>query len=351
MSGERSKTALLGAVLAGLALTASGHEAVAEDSPPRPVATMTAVRMHGYGGVENLRVEQLPRPTPGPGQVRVRVRAASVNPYDWKFRDGRLRAFFQPPLPLIPGFDFAGVVDLVGPGATGWKRGDAVYGFVADGAEGAYAEYVIAEPGNLARKPRAMSFVEAAGLPVAALTAWKALFSFGHLQPGDRVLLNGASGGVGLDSIALAKQHGAYVIAVASADNAALMRQYGADVTLDYRTQKVEEAVHPPVDLAIDGVNASTAAASLATVRPGGRLVSLNLNPATVLDCRNPPRECVQVETFRPIGDAFAQVAKLVSAGKLRMTVGRTFPLAEAAAAQELSRRGGTPGKIVLTVE
>jgi NADPH:quinone reductase-like Zn-dependent oxidoreductase len=348
------KSALKG--LAVLALTAAGVAASAQDAPPRPAATMTAVRMVDYGGIENLHVEQVPRPVPGPGQLRVRVRAASVNPYDWKFRDGRLRAFFKPPLPLTPGFDFAGVVDLVGPqvagpNAGGWKKGDAVYGFVADGADGAYAQYVIAEPGNLARKPRALSYEEAAGLPVAALTAWKALFTFGRLQAGERVLLNGASGGVGLASIALAKQRGAYVIGVASADNAKLMRQYGADLTLDYRSQKVEEAVHPPVDLAVDGVNAVTAAASLATVRTGGRLVSLNINPATVLDCRNPPRECVQVENFRPIGDAYAQVAKLVSAGKLRMTVGRSFPLTEAAAAQELSRRGGTPGKIVLTVE
>lgn len=331
-----------------LVLLASGAACAGVSATP---ASMQAVEMFGYGGVENLRLVTLPVPVPAAGQLRVRVRAASVNPYDWKFRDGRLRAFYQPPLPLIPGLDFAGVVDAVGAGVAGWKTGDPVYGFVADGAPGAYAEYVIAEPANLARKPRTMTYAEAASLPVVALTAWKALFTVGHLEPGERVLLNGASGGVGLAAIQFAKAHRAYVIAVASAANGPLMKRYGADFTVDYRTQKVAEVVRPPVDLAVDGVNATTAAESLATVRPEGRLVSLNLNPAATLDCVTKRLQCIQVENFRPVGDAFAEVAKLVSAGKLRMTVGRRFPLAEAAAAQELSRHGGTPGKIVLSVE
>jgi NADPH:quinone reductase-like Zn-dependent oxidoreductase len=313
-------------------------------------STMTAVEMSDYGGVENLHVVEVPRPVPGPGQLRVRVRAASVNPYDWKFRDGRLRAFYHPTLPLIPGFDFSGVVDAVGPGSSGWKPGDAVYGFVADGAPGAYAEYVIAEPQNLARKPRTLSYAEAASLPVVALTAWKALFTVGRLGSRERVLLNGASGGVGLAAIQFAKSRGAYVIAVASAANGPLMKRYGADLTLDYHTQNVFEQVRPPVDLAVDGVNASTAAQALTTLGPEGRLVSLNPNPAIARDCAAKGRECIEVQDFRPVGDAFAEVAKLVTAGKLHMTVGKSFPLADAAAAQELSRAGGTPGKIVLIV-
>ncbi len=346
------------AVLLAPALPAAAASASAT-AATSAAATMTAVRFHDYGDAAQLRVEQAPRPVPKAGQVRVRVRAASVNPYDWKFREGRLRAYVPAQLPFTPGIDFAGVVDTVGPGVTAWRAGDEVYGFVGAEARGAYAQFAIAEPVNLARKPPRMSFVEAAGIPVAALTAWKAMFDLGGLDPanakGKRVLINGASGGVGLAAIQIAKSAGMHVTAVASARNQALMRGYGADVVLDYRAQKLAAAVQPPVDLAIDAVDLATAAASAQVVRAGGVLVAMNVTPKPpeVPQCtaRDGGLRCVQLPNFRPATDAFAQVARLVADGRLRMTVGTTLPLAAAAQAQDLSKQGGTPGKIILAID
>ncbi len=322
-------------------------------------ATMTAVRFHDYGDATQLRVEQAPRPVPAATQVLVRVRAASVNPYDWKFREGRLRAFVPAKLPFTPGVDFAGVVEAVGAGVTAWRKGDEVYGFVGSDAAGPYAQYAIAEPANLARKPPALSFEEAAGIPVAALTAWKAMFDLGGLDPanarGRRVLVNGASGGVGLAAIQIAKSAGLHVTAVASARNQALMHGYGADVTLDYRAQPLETAVKTPVDLAVDAVDLATAAASAQVVKPGGTLIAMNVTPKPpeVPACtgRDGGLRCQQLPNFRPAAGTFQKVAALVSAGRLRMTVGLVLPLAEAAKAQELSKQGGTPGKIILRVD
>ncbi|MCU0758565.1 MAG: NADP-dependent oxidoreductase [Steroidobacteraceae bacterium] len=355
-----------------LAVAAGATSTTAPTTATAASATMTAVRFHEYGDASQLRLERAPRPVPRAGQVLVRVRAASVNPYDWKFREGRLRAYVPATLPFTPGIDFAGVVEAVGqagaataPAAGGgaaapsWQRGDEVYGFVAGAAPGAYAQYVVAEPANLARKPASMSFEEAAAIPVAALTAWKALYDFGGLEPqgarGRRLLVNGASGSVGLATIQLAKLAGLQVVAVASARNQALMRRYGADATLDYRSQKVEPAVVPPVDLAIDTVDLATAAASARVVRPGGVLVAMNVTPKPpeVPACSGAPPglRCVQVPNFQPRPGVFQQVAARVADGRLRMEVGAVLPLADAAKAQELSRRGGTPGKIVLRVD
>jgi NADPH:quinone reductase-like Zn-dependent oxidoreductase len=330
-------------------------EAAASDAG----ATMTAVRFHDYGDATQLRLERAPRPVPTATQVLVRVRAASVNPYDWKFREGRLRAFIPAKLPFTPGVDFAGVVDAVGAGVTAWRKGDEVYGFVGPDANGPYAQYVVADPANLARKPAAMSFEEAAGIPVAALTAWKAMFDLGGLDPakakGKRVLINGASGGVGLAAIQIAKAKGLHVTAVASARNQALMRGYEADVTLDYRAQQLQSAVKPPVDLAVDAVDLATAAASAKVVKPGGVLIAMNVTPkppeVPACTARDGGLRCQQLPNFRPAAGTFAQVARLVADGRLRMTVGTVLPLAEAAKAQELSKQGGTPGKIILRVD
>lgn len=365
-SGKAARTLPRLAAL-GVLLLASGATGAA-DTPGADA--MTAVRFHEYGDASKLRLERAPRPVPRAGQVLVRVRAASVNPYDWKFREGRLRGYVPATLPFTPGVDFAGVVEAVGSAAprpaTGdaapppaWKRGDEVYGFVGTDVTGPYAQYVLAEPANLARKPASMSFEEAAAIPVAALTAWKALYDFGGLDPanarGRRVLVNGASGSVGLAAIQLARLAGMQVVAVASTRNQELMRRYGADVTLDYRRQRVESSVTPPVDLAIDTVDARTAAASAQVVRPGGVLVAMNVTPQPpdVPACTGAPPglRCVQVPNFRPRPGVFQQVAALVADGRLRMEVGATLPLAEAAKAQEMSRNGGTPGKIVLRID
>lgn len=339
-SSRRRLALLVGLVLPALALAQSAVD---------KSGTMLAVRMTGYGGPEVLRVERIPRPRVAAGLVLVKVRVASVNPYDWKFREGRLRAFEPAQLPVVPGIDFAGVVEAVGAGVAAWKPGDAVYGFAPAGGQGSYAEYVLAKPGELARKPASMAFDEAAAIPSAALTAWKALVDQGGVSHGATLLVQGGSGSVGLAAIQIARARGARSIAaVASTPHQALMREYGADVTVDYRTQRFEDVVRG-VDFALDSVSAENARRTLTSVRRGGRLVLLSF-PPDAARCEQAGVRCSFVASFRPDGDAFAQVAALVAAGKLRMPVGRSFPLAAAAEAQELVRRGGTPGKIVLAM-
>ena len=338
-----SKTSRRAGLAAALVLlTLCGDAATAAP----PAATMMAVRLHGYGDVGNLHYDRVPRPQATPGTVRVREFAAGINPYDWKFRDGNLRRFFDPQLPIVPGIEFAGVVDQVGAGVTRWQPGDAVYGDVGEDGAGAYAEYVVVPEGNLARKPKSLDFAAAAAIPVATQTAWKALFETANAQRGQRVLLQGGSGAVGLAAIQLARLRGLEVAAVASTANQRLMREYGANVTYDYRKQKVVE-IAGQYDLVIDGVGATTIADSLRMTRDGGTLVAMNAPPAAA-DCAARQVRCLLLQNFRASPAAVAGIERLVEGGQLKVPVGASFPLAEAGAAQERSRAGGPGGKIVL---
>lgn len=311
-------------------------------------SAMMAVRLHGYGDAGNLRFESIPRPAIAAGKVRVQVRAAGVNPYDWRFREGNLRRYFNPPLPLVPGIEFAGVVAEVGVGVARWKVGDEVYGYVGEDGAGAYAEQVVVPEANLARKPKALDYAAAAAIPVATQTAWKALFETAEAKQGQRVLVQGASGAVGLAALQLARLRGIEVAGVASTANQALMKQYGANATYDYRKQKVVE-VAGQYDVVIDGVGAATIADSLRLTRDGGTLVAMNA-PAAAADCAARKVRCLVLVNFRASPAAVASLTQLVADGKLKVPVGATFPLAEAGAAQERSRAGGPGGKIVLRV-
>ncbi len=338
-SGSVGAWAVLGLICA-LSLPAVAAE--------RSADTMMAIRLHGYGGIEQLRYERVPRPVAGPGQVRVRVMAAGVNPYDWKFRDGNLRRFITPVWPVIPGLEFAGVVEALGAGVSRWRIGDAVYGFVAPDGAGAYAEYVVVPDVNLVAKPASMDFEGAAALPVATQTAWKALIDLAQAKSGQHLLLQGGSGSVGLAVLQLARDRGIDATAVASGRHAALMRRFGAGAVLDYRSQDITKAtgLH---DIVIDGVGAATLPVSLGRVRDGGALVSLNA-PPDMNACAARRLRCSVAQSFRAGSEAVAGIAALVAAGRLQVPVGARFPLAQAAAAQEQSRGGGPGGKIVLQV-
>lgn len=336
---------LWGAAVVGAAGAAA---ATAQAAGAGAVPTMMAVRLHGYGDASNLRYEPMPRPAVAPGTVRVRVRAAGINPYDWRFREGNLRRYFDPPLPLVPGIEFAGVVLENGAGAARWKVGDEVYGYVGEDGAGAYAEQVVVPEANLARKPQALDFAAAAALPVATQTAWKALFETADAKPGQRVLVQGGSGAVGLAALQLARLRGIEVAGVASTANQALMKRYGAKATFDYRRQKVVE-VAGQYDVVIDGVGAATIADSLRMTRDGGTLVAMNA-PAAAADCAARRVRCLVLQNFRASPAAVAAITQLVAEGRLKVPVGATYPLAEAGAAQERSRAGGPGGKIVLRV-
>src|SRR5438552_10859432 len=233
--------------------------------------TMRAVQVHHYGGPEQLKLEEKPRPQPQTGEVLVRVYAAGVNPIDWKIRQGLMKESRPVTFPYTPGIEVAGLVEDIGPTETTFEIGQAVFGQIA---EGAYAEFLTVPVEALALKPKTLNFVEAATVPVGATTAWRALFDNGRLTSGQRVLIQGAAGGVGLFAVQLAKWKGAQVICTASTANLDFVRSLGADTVVDYTTTPVESVVQD-VDLVLDGVGGETLLSSLATIRHGGTLISL----------------------------------------------------------------------------
>ena len=234
--------------------------------------TMQAIRIHRYGGPEELKLEQSPRLVPQAGEVLVRVYAAGVNPIDWKIRQGLMKDFQPVTFPAILGIEVAGVVADLGSEVTDFEVGQAIFGRSANG--GGYAEYVAIPVWDLAHKPQNVSFVEAAQVPVGATTAWRTLFEHGELTAGQRVLIQGAAGGVGQFAVQLAKWKGAEVIGTASPANLEFVRSLGADTVIDYTTTSVESVIQD-VDLVLDGVGAATLYSSLRTLRRGGTLISI----------------------------------------------------------------------------
>jgi NADPH:quinone reductase-like Zn-dependent oxidoreductase len=312
------------------------------------MATMNAVRIHEYGGPEALRYEDAPRPEPGPGQVLVRIRASGVNPVDWKVRAGELKHFLQYKMPMIPGWDFSGVVESLGPGAARFKVGDEVFGHPAIPRDGTYAEYIAVPESEAAFKPASIDHVHAAAIPLAALTVWQALFDAAKLEAGQTVLIHGAVGGVGTFAVQLAKMTGARVIGTASTRNHEFLRGLGADETIDYNTTRFETVVHD-ADVVLDTITGETMDRSWQVLKKGGILVSI-LQPPSEQDAAAWGVRAAHV-FVQPNADQLAQLAGLVDSGKLKAIVETVLPLAEARHAQELSETGHTRGKIVLTVD
>jgi NADPH:quinone reductase-like Zn-dependent oxidoreductase len=285
-----------------------------------------------------IAIQSVPIPEPAAGQVRVRVRAASVNPVDWK-----LAARAAPGASSTPGRDFAGVIEAVGPSAGKWKVGDAVIGI---GATGSYAEYVLASVAAIAAKPAKISFAEAAGIGVAAETAWRAIVTVGNVQKGQKVLIHGGAGGVGASAVQIAKARGAYVIATASARNHAFLKSLGADETIDYNTVRFEQRLQG-LDLVLNTADAETGARSVGVVKPGGMLVSVVGAPLAE-PCAVAKIRCAV--TGPANGQMLASVVELAAAGKFQISVDKRVPLADAAQAWEDSRSGHVRGKIILDV-
>src|SRR5690242_9955697 len=241
---------------------------------------MRAIVCEQYGGPEVLQVaDDLPTPRVGPNGVLVRVRASSVNPVDWKYRQGLLAPVRPVVFPVIWGCDLSGVVTEAGPAVTLFKPGDEVYGFkdgyVAKTYRGTYAEYVVAPEKTMAKKPSNLSHLEAACIPLAALTAWQALLGQGKLKQGQRVLIHAGAGGVGVMAIQIAKAFGAFVAATGSTRNQDLLHELGADRPIDYTREEFDE-IRPKFDVVLDGVGKSVWAGSLRVLKFGGRLVTLS---------------------------------------------------------------------------
>jgi NADPH:quinone reductase-like Zn-dependent oxidoreductase len=292
------------------------------------------------GETGRLTVQTRPVPRPGAGEVLVKVRAAGVNPVDWKSAVRRLG--------MVPGTDVSGTIDSLGEGVTGWKPGDAVLGFARQ--SGSYAEYAVIPVGGLARKPKSMTFEQAAGVPIAAETAYRALHEAGRLAAGQTVLIHGAAGGVGSAAVQIAKAAGARVIGTASPNNHEFLRSLGADQVIDYRSQKFEDVVKN-VDLVLNTANAETNARSIGVVREGGALVSI-VGPPNAEACAAARIRCAWPDrsTGPSSAELLAKVGELADAGKLTMYVEETYSMADASKAWEKSRTGHTRGKLIIRV-
>jgi NADPH:quinone reductase-like Zn-dependent oxidoreductase len=316
-----------------VAALAALHSLAAAAAPD----TMQAVEI-GEGGT--LSVQKRPVPRPGPGEVLVRVRAAGVNPVDWKIAVRRQG--------LIAGTDVAGTIDSVGENVSEWKAGDQVLGFARQ--SGSYAEYAVVPVDSLARKPRSMTFEQAAGVPIAAETAYRSLHEAGGLKPGQTVLIHGAAGGVGSAAVQIAKAQGAQVIGTGSARNRQFLESLGVDRFIDYGTERFEEVVGK-VDLVLNTANAETNTRSIGVVREGGALVSIVGRPDATA-CAAAGIRCVSPDRSSGASNAamLAKIAELADAGKFKVFVEQVYPMAEAEKAWDRSREGHTRGKLIIRV-
>ncbi|RKN76725.1 NADP-dependent oxidoreductase [Streptomyces klenkii] len=310
---------------------------------------MHAIRQETAGGPEVLQLVETDRPVPGPTEILVRVRAAGVNPVDWKTRArGHYHTGDIPPFGL--GFDVSGVVEAVGDGVTLYAPGDEVYGMPRfPHPAGAYAEYVAAPTRHFAPKPQGLDHVQAAALPLAALTAWQAVVDTARVTEGQRVLIHAAAGGVGHLAVQIAKARGAYVIGTASAGKHDFLRGLGADELIDYRDQDFAEELED-LDVVVESISGDYPARSLRTLRPGGTLVSLlPLEEPVLAEARERGIRAVRM-LVEPDIAGLQGISELVESGRLRTEIAAVLPLAEAAKAHELGETGRTTGKIVLTV-
>lgn len=329
---------------------------------------MKAAVIHRYR--ETARIEELARPSPGSGDLLVQVRAASVNPVDFKIRDGKLKTLLRYPMPLVLGNDLSGTVVAVGAGVSSFKPGDEVFARLDKDRIGAFAEFALVRETAAARKPARLSHLEAASLPLVGLTSWQAMVDTAKLQPGARVLIHAGSGGVGTFAIQLAKHLGCWVATTAGARNLELVRGLGADQAIDYRTQQFDEILSD-LDFVLDTQGGETLLRNFSVVKRGGCIVGIGglpdarfarawgLNPFLVLALGFMSRKETRLARKRSVryhylfmhasGDQLSRIAELADGGMIRPVIDRTFPLAEIAAALAYSESGRATGKVVIS--
>ena len=306
---------------------------------------MKAVVVHSYGGTEVLKYEDAPRPEPKEDELLIRVMAAGVNPVDAFIREGR---FGRPgKFPMILGMDVAGMVEKTGSKITKLKVGDAVYAYTSLKEQGGYAEFAIAKEDETSRIPASVTFEQAAAVPLAATTAWQALFDEAKLSAGQTVLIHGGSGGVGHFAIQIAKARGAKVIATASTANQDLLKQLGVDQPIDYTKTKFED-VAKDVDVVLDAVRADALARSYGVVKKGGIIVSITSQPDQAKLKKHGIRGTSMMA--HPDAKVLEELAKLIDEKKITPIVSQVFPLAEAEKAHKQIETRHTRGKIVLKV-
>jgi alcohol dehydrogenase len=324
-----------------------------------------------YGGPEVLHAVERPRPELGPGDVLVEVHAASVNPIDWKIRDGKLKSAFKYDFPLTLGQDLSGVVMERGAQARRFEVGDAVFARLRKGRIGSFAELCSVDESDLAKKPSKLGHVEAASLPLVGLTAWQALIDIAEVRAGQNVFIQAGAGGVGTFAIQLAKHLGATVATTASPANHEFLKSLGADVLIDYRTQDFADVLRDQ-DLVLDTLGGDALKKSFDITKPGGVVVSIAGVPdpqfARDWELAGPVRVAIALISFptrrrarargvryhfhmmRESGEQLGKIAQLVDRGVIRPRVDREFPFEETPAAVAHAEQGRASGKVVVRV-
>jgi NADPH:quinone reductase-like Zn-dependent oxidoreductase len=304
---------------------------------------MKAVRIHRFGGPEVLQLDEIDPPVAADGKLLIRVMAASVNPVDYKIRKGGYPRVTEADLPITLGRDVAGVVETAG---GGFSVGDEVYAHL-DWADGGYAQWALCAPSGVAAKPSSLDMIQAAAVPLAATTAWQGLFDQGQLKAGERVLIHGASGGVGAFAVQFARIAGAEVIATASADEADRVAAYGATQVIDHKAKRFEDEVHD-VDLVLDLIGNDTQDRSFQTLKRGGRLISTVQEP----DPAKAEAAGVTAKRFmaEPNAGQLAEFAKLIDGAQVQVTVAKVFTLGQASEAHRMLEEWHPHGKVVLEV-
>ncbi len=307
------------------------------------MSTMKAIRIEQYGGPEVMRYVDIEVPEPNAGEVLVKVAAAGVDPVDYKIRQGHFLG--EDKLPRTLGRELAGTVARLGEGVSGLQPGDRVFGMIGD--DGGYAEYACIAAANLASVPQAMDLVNAAGVPLAAHTAWQALFDHGGLTSGQQVLIHGGSGGVGHFAVQFAKARGATVYATGSDKSQAFLRSLGADRPIDYKQERFED-VCQDIDVVIDLIGGETQQRSWAVLREGGIIVSTLEEPKQ--EAPNAQGKSGVHFMAQPNGAQLEEIASLIDEGKVKVRIDRTFALQQADKAQSYLEQEHVEGKVVLTV-
>ncbi len=320
----------------------------AQSVATREALTMRAVRIHAFGGLDELSYELAPRPEPGSGEILIRIHAAGVNPVDVKAREGVTEAWVKHALPLVLGWDVSGEVEATGPGVTEFRPGDEVFGRTDFARDGAYAEHMVAKESELARKPETLDHLRAAAMPIAALTAWQALFDVARLREGQKVLIHRAAGGVGGFAVQLARSVGAVIVGTASEGNADYVRGLGADEVIDYRKTSFEDVVRD-CDVVLDTVGGEVQARSWKTLKKGGILVSI-VSPPSETDATSRGVRATAMRVH-PDPSQLRELANRVVSGTLVVHVDRVLPLSEARRAHEMIEAGHVRGKIVLRMD
>ncbi len=306
---------------------------------------MKAVLIYKYGGPEELKYGDAPLPVINPDDVLIKVFATSVNPIDWKVREGHgkgIRVF-----PVILGWDVSGVIEKVGAEVHDCKAGDEVFARPDVSRNGTYAEYVAVRAKEISFKPKTIDHLGSAAIPLAGLTAWQGLFDHGKLQAGQKILIHGAAGGVGTLAVQLAKWKGAYVIGTTSEKNSAFLKELGADEVIDYHKEKFEEKLKE-IDVVFDTIGGETQIKSLQVLKPAGILVST----VGIKDMEALKAKGIQGVQYmaQSVPENLKQLAVLIDSGKLKPVIAQVLPLTDIVKAHQLSEQGHTRGKIVLQV-